>query len=168
VGEKLWGLTAKWDSLGYRVAASDIYLAVAVEKRDVAGRWTEFDFRVEEVLRGKKLKTISLKGGDLAKIKDPKMIILHDLMGLHTSPEFWASKEHNGPYACDGVGNYRIGVRYLLFVADMKLKGSFEPVVSEDDLWLRTIRLLVERENELEEVQEGAVAEGESPQLKSV
>lgn len=140
-GEPDWGEIAKEDSIRYLVKHSEIYLAESISKKTIYRNIAEFTFRVERTLRGSNRQSIKLEGGDLEFKKDFYKHSFHENVLMHAEPEFWSFQDDNGADFGDCInrGFYRVGTKYLIFLNEGSLRRSFEPIFSENDLWLKTI-----------------------------
>lgn len=99
-------------------------------------------FEVEESLKGKAPQRFDLEGFATQETKDPK----RDFDG-HSMPEFWAGYDTNSvmPGDCKAYGVFESGGLYLIFLRQATHVRGFENVRSDQDLWLRVVRLLVQR-----------------------
>lgn len=140
------------DSINYLVKHSEIYLATAVSREVNYDYMAKFTFRVDKVLRGQKRDQFSLDGADLNVKKAFYENAYHDRLDRHLEPEFWAfmtdSSDQFG--GCTNLGLYRVGTQYLLFLNDAALRRSFEPIHSEQDLWLQTVMQVANVQNQLD------------------
>ncbi|MCH9694168.1 MAG: hypothetical protein K0U72_06635 [Gammaproteobacteria bacterium] len=102
----------------------------------------EFEFRTIEILYGRAASTFKLHG--YSKGENPFPV--GDFDG-HTDPAFWAESSSNTGTTtlCSIFGVFEVGETYLLIATEEPDFRAFENIQSNDDLWLKVIRLLVER-----------------------
>ena len=147
-----WGEIAKADSVAYLVKHSEIYLAKAVSKNTIYNHMAEFTFHVEKVIRGTQRAEINLEGADVDFKEGFYEHSYHEIVKDHTEPEFWSFQMDSGADFgdCTNKGFYRIGTSYLILLNDKSLRRSFEPIKTEEDLWLKTIELAAWFQNSIE------------------
>jgi hypothetical protein len=122
------------------MGANYIVLAEAKANLSSDNRRTEFLFETKEVLKGDAPESFKLEGFSRRDHVD----ILEDFDG-HTDPQFWAYPYGNSIMTtfCSVMGVFEVGRTYLVIDTDMGHFKGYENIRSEDDLWLKVIRLLV-------------------------
>ena len=141
-----WEKNAKNEPISYLVSLSEIYLATAIEKNTNENKIVSFKFRVDETIRGGEKEFFQLEGIDLDYGKHNFTTSFHDSAGDHETPEFWSFKRSNigSLGGCTNRGLFRLGMQYLIFVNEEAIPRSFEPIRSDSDLWLRSVKEVVE------------------------
>ena len=122
------------------VLARVIGLESAIYQPQFKRRKAVFHFETAEVIKGQPPSLFDLDGFVVADGVDAS----NDFNG-HLNPEFWADHSANSimPGDCKAYGIFSAGETYLIFLRQQPHVRSFENVRSQDDLWLRVVKLLV-------------------------
>lgn len=128
-------------------SAEIVVLAKAINytaKNETRSRILDFTFEVEKILKGGPEKIISLPGYNASEIENSP-----GNFGNHMNPEFWAFDAGNSIQLgnCVAYGLFETGKSYLLIIASKSHTRAYEQVSSLDDLWYKTIEVLVLNEN---------------------
>lgn len=101
----------------------------------------EFLLETQEVLKGEAPRKFTFNGSEpgenLGRSAD---------YDAHTDPEFWASLGGNSTITtfCVVMGIFEVGQSYLVIGTEYGHFKAYENIRSDDDLWLKVVRLLVE------------------------
>lgn len=130
-----------WKELVTRT--NNIYLAKVISSESSDNWRVKYYFSTIKTLKGKKLDSFILYGIK----KQPEEVI--STQKNHTSPFFWAygGRSWNGT-DCIIRPTFEDGDMYLIFKDEPYHNLSFEKIESMDDLWLRTVTVFLDPEEE--------------------
>ena len=103
-------------------------------------RMAVFHFESVQVLKGEPPPRFDLQGFLATEGRDHR-----GDFEAHSMPEFWARHAANSgmPGDCNAYGMFSEGETYLIFLRKHSHLRAFENIRSEEDLWLKVVRLLV-------------------------
>ena len=123
------------------LGANYIVLAEAKERLSGDGGLpTEFLFETKEVLKGEAPNLFKFHG-----FSRSENLGASEDFDAHTDPQFWAYSHGNSTITtwCGVFGIFEIGQTYLIINSDSGHFKGYENIRTDDDLWLKVIRVLV-------------------------
>ncbi len=130
-------------------SAKAIVVARVVASRPAQNGWhTTYSFQTERVVFvTPQAKAEVIPGFELPGFEPNDTVGIHGDFQGHTLPEFWGLEQSNASqYAdCLAYGHFRVGETYLVILREGTHLRAYENVRRNDDLWLKSVELLVEQ-----------------------